>query len=124
MHFEINKNTDVSVLISKIKSLIDSFETSNIIKTEIITIASELIYNIKKYTPHGFIEILYDNDKVQITAKDFGEGIKDLNHAMLEGYSTGGSLGLGLPAIIRFSDEFDAQTSYEGTTISSTKMLL
>ncbi len=43
---------------------------------------------------------------VRATFSDQGPGIEDIELALRDGYSTGGSLGLGLPGAQRLSDEF------------------
>lgn len=124
MHFEIDSTTNLQVWVSKTKNYLDKLPTTNIIKTQIATIVSELIYNIQKYTPRGYIDIKHNDLTLHITAKDYGSGIKNLDKALLEGYSTGGTLGLGLPAIIRLSDDFTAETSENGTIIRIQKKLI
>lgn len=47
------------------------------------------------------------------------DGILSIEDAMKEGFSTGGTLGMGLPASDRMSDEFDIESSDQGTTIRS-----
>jgi serine/threonine-protein kinase RsbT len=123
MHFEIDKHTNLQVVLSRVASFTQDLHTTNIKKSEIQTIVSELIYNIQKYTPNGVLQITTKKNIVDIVALDTGGGIKNINNAFLEGYSTGGSLGLGLPAIIRMSDEFEAHTSKSGTNIYIKKRL-
>jgi len=82
-------------------------------QTKIITAASELARNTFQYAKNGIatIELLKDEDKtgVSLFFKDEGPGIKDVNLAMQEGYSSIshlGSLGLGLPGAKRLVNEF------------------
>ena len=59
---------------------------------------------------------------VQVVATDHGPGIPDLQKCMMDGYSTSGSLGLGLPGAKRLMDEFDIQTGPgEGTVVTLIK---
>jgi serine/threonine-protein kinase RsbT len=44
---------------------------------------------------------------IKIIARDEGPGIVDLDRAMQLGYSTSGSLGLGLPGVKKLMDEFE-----------------
>ena len=61
---------------------------------------------------------------IQIVARDRGPGIPDLGLAMRDGYSTGGSLGLGLPGARRLMDEFAIDSEVgKGTTVSMRKWL-
>jgi len=55
---------------------------------------------------------------VRVTFIDNGPGIKDIELAMKDGYSTGKSLGLGLPGTKRLVNEFNIQTEVgKGTTV-------
>src|SRR4051812_40851482 len=69
----------------------------------ISTAISELARNTLRYARTGDILIsLIENGRdrgIMITADDQGPGILNLNHAMMDGFSTSGSLGLGLPGV-------------------------
>ncbi|MBA3241742.1 MAG: ATP-binding protein, partial [Acidobacteria bacterium] len=56
-------------------------------------------------TPHG------DEAGLEIFYADKGPGIYDLDRAIRDGVSTGGSLGAGLGSIRRLMDEFDAYST-------------
>lgn len=47
---------------------------------------------------------------IAVVAVDEGPGIWDLERAMTDGYSTGGSLGIGLGAVARHGDDFAVWT--------------
>jgi serine/threonine-protein kinase RsbT len=52
-------------------------------------------------------------------ARDEGPGIPDVERAMQDGYSTGGSLGIGLPSARRLVDEFEiVSAAGQGTTVT------
>jgi len=76
----------------------------------IATAVSELSTNIYYYAKEGEIGIsIIKNGKkegIEIVALDNGPGIKDINLAMRENFSSRGSLGLGLPGVKRLMDEF------------------
>jgi serine/threonine-protein kinase RsbT len=80
--------------------------------TKLITAGSELARNIIRYARHGqgivSIERLTDGDRRGVRAifTDEGPGIADVQQAMGDGFSTGSSLGLGLPGSKRLVDEF------------------
>lgn len=95
-------------------------------QTKIITAASELARNMLKYAKGGIVLIEIINagkdNGIRLTFKDQGPGIKDVSLAMKDGYSTGRSLGLGLPGTKRLVSEFDIQTEVgKGTTVTVTK---
>jgi serine/threonine-protein kinase RsbT len=57
-----------------------------------------------------------------IVARDDGPGIADLDRAMQDGYSSSGSLGLGLPGSRRLVDEFEIDSAPgKGTRVTLTK---
>lgn len=93
--------------------------------TTIATAISELARNIVDYAENGeMIMSLAQQDGKQgiiIVAKDNGPGIPDLERAMQDGYSTGGSLGLGLPGTKRLMDEFEISSQVGQGTIVTIK---
>jgi serine/threonine-protein kinase RsbT len=57
-----------------------------------------------------------------IVASDDGPGIRDIRMAMRDGFSTSGSLGLGLPGVRRLMDDFEIVSEQgKGTTITVKK---
>lgn len=59
---------------------------------------------------------------VRATFSDAGPGIADIALAMRDGYSSSGSLGLGLPGAKRLVDEFTLDSSAgAGTTVTIVK---
>lgn len=96
--------------------------------TVIATAISEIVRNIVVYAKHGELEISAiragGRQGILIVARDTGPGIADLGRAMTDGYSTGGSLGLGLPGARRLMDEFDiVSTVGQGTTVTMKKWM-
>jgi serine/threonine-protein kinase RsbT len=94
--------------------------------TVISTAISEIARNIVEYACPGEITILTENQDVRVgivvIASDEGPGIEDLDLAMLDGYSSGKGLGLGLPGARRLMDEFSIDsTPGRGTTITMKK---
>ncbi|MGA0599252.1 anti-sigma regulatory factor [Caulobacter sp. KR2-114] len=90
--------------------------------TLIATAISEVARNIVAYAAHG--EILLDLAErngvsgLQVIAQDHGPGIADIDQAMRDGFSTGKSLGLGLPGARRLMDEFEIESEVgKGTTV-------
>jgi serine/threonine-protein kinase RsbT len=97
-------------------------------ETKIITAASELARNILKYCNGAggqlTIERLRKNGRagLRATFTDAGPGIADLPLAMKDGFSSMGSLGLGLGGARRLVDEFHIEsTPGSGTTVHITK---
>ena len=95
-------------------------------QTKLITAASELVRNLLKYGGGGYVllEILSRGREngIRLTFIDKGPGIKDLSLAMKDGYTTGKSLGMGLPGTKRLVSEFDLQSEVgKGTTVTIIK---
>jgi len=95
-------------------------------QTKLITAASELVRNMLNYANGGKIRIEIvsrgrDNG-IRLTFVDTGPGIKDISLAMKDGWSTGRSLGLGLPGTKRLVNEFNIQSETgKGTTVTIIK---
>ncbi|MEW6505879.1 MAG: anti-sigma regulatory factor, partial [Chloroflexota bacterium] len=93
----------------------------------ISTAAAELSTNILRYAGKGelILRIVVKMDRVgiEITAVDNGPGIKDVNKALEDSYTTTkGSLGLGLPSVRRIMDDFKIESSSDkGTCITVCK---
>jgi serine/threonine-protein kinase RsbT len=57
---------------------------------------------------------------IEVIVEDNGPGISDVENAMLDGYSTNGGLGSGLPGGRRLMDEFEIETKLGcGTRIAA-----
>ena len=102
------------------------FSSSNL--TLIATTISELARNIVLYARRGEIVLsrLEENGRsgIAVTAQDDGPGIPDINLAMQSGYSTSGSLGLGLPGVRRLMDEFVIVSEpRKGTIVTAKKWI-
>ena len=94
--------------------------------TLIATAISEVARNIVAHAGHGEIEISTRRQArrngVVVVARDSGPGIAQVAQAMQDGFSTSGSLGLGLPGARRLMDEFDIASEVgRGTTITMIK---
>ena len=94
----------------------------------IATAVSELARNILKYAHSGEIQLRQVEGRrgrgIEIEAVDQGPGIADLEAAMRDHFSSGGTLGLGLPGVRRMMDEFSlASTPGEGTHVTVVKWI-
>lgn len=88
----------------------------------IATAISEAARNILQYAKHGTIQISIIEQGgrrgIGIIATDNGPGIADLDLAMMDGYSSSGGLGLGLPGIKRLMSELEIISEVgRGTTL-------
>ncbi len=86
------------------------------------TAVSELARNILKYAGRGEIRLrCLEGSRglgLEIEAVDSGPGIEDIESAMRDHWSSGGSLGLGLPGVERMMNEFSVESEPgEGTRV-------
>ncbi len=75
----------------------------------------------------GVADVSVTEDEILIVLKDHGPGIKDINKAMEEGYSSatdnirslGFGAGMGLPNMKRYTDDMKIESVVgEGTTVT------
>jgi serine/threonine-protein kinase RsbT len=102
------------------------FSTSDL--TVLVTAISEIARNIVQYAGSGEVTIGVVRDGadrgIAVVATDQGPGIPDVEQAMRDGFSTGRSLGLGLPGARRLMDEFDLDSEPgRGTTVTMRKWM-
>jgi serine/threonine-protein kinase RsbT len=97
-------------------------------ETKLITAGSEIARNILKYAGDVGGQLVVQElsqggrNGLRAVFSDRGPGIADVAMAMTDGYSTGGSLGIGLPGARRLVDEFDLKSvPREGTTVTLIK---
>lgn len=92
-------------------------------------IAYEAEINLVIHADGGTLKAVISEDRLEITAKDEGPGIPDIEQAMTEGYTTasnqaremGFGAGMGLPNIKRNSDLFEIESvPGAGTVLRST----
>lgn len=122
----IRSDSDIVMVRQQARALAKELGFSASDLTLIATALSELARNIVEYAQQG--EIILSQIKqgelrgLVIVARDSGPGIADIERAMLDGYSTGKGLGLGLPGAKRLMDEFEITSCVgQGTTIKATK---
>ncbi|MEL1255916.1 anti-sigma regulatory factor [Flavobacterium sp. DGU38] len=122
----ILREQDVVPLRNRVKEYGVKVGMSILNQTKLITATSELVRNLLKYGGGGkvIIESVSNgrDNGVRVTFIDNGPGIADIDLAMKDGYSTGKSLGLGLPGTKRLVNEFDIKSELgNGTTVTITK---
>lgn len=94
---------------------------------EISLAVSEVAQNAIRYAGHGKVNLSSTNygRVLNITVKDDGPGIPDLDKAMAKGFSSNKtSLGIGLDVASRSVDEFEIQSDADiGTQVTMRKFL-
>ena len=122
----VAKEQDVVFLKNRVKEVAVKIKMGLVNQTRLITAASELVRNMMRYANGGdcVVEVVSSgrNNGVRLTFRDQGPGIPDLALAMKDGFSTGKSLGLGLPGTKRLVNEFDLKSKVgEGTIVTIIK---
>lgn len=118
----IDSDQDIVLARQKGRALALEFGFSAGDATLIATAISELARNIVTYAKRGQIALKVVSNGtrqgVSIIASDQGPGIPDIRQAMRDGFSTSGSLGMGLPGVRRLVDDFEITSQPGlGTTV-------
>jgi serine/threonine-protein kinase RsbT len=95
-------------------------------QTVIAAAISEIARNILMYAKRGEMRLQAVNDGPRqgliVVAEDHGPGIRDVDRALQDGYSTSGGLGLGMPGARRLMDEFEVVSAVgQGTRVTMKK---
>ena len=123
---EINSDQDIVIARQKGWVLASELGFSSGDATLIATAISELARNIVSYARRGEIKLkgIHGSSRIGILviASDDGPGILDIRQALRDGFSTSGSLGLGLPGVRRLMDEFEINSQPgKGTMVAVKK---
>lgn len=122
----ITGDADIVTARSQAKALADALGFSRTDQTVIAAAVSEIARNIVAYAGVGEVVLRAQRRDgrwgLVVVATDDGPGIADPEQALTDGYSTGGSLGVGLPGARRLMDslEIDSQLG-GGTTVTMLK---
>jgi serine/threonine-protein kinase RsbT len=111
---EVLREQDAVFLKNRVREIAVRIKMGLVNQTRLITAASELVRNMLRYANGGLcvIEVISSGriNGVRVTFIDKGPGISDIAQAMRDGFSTGKSLGLGLPGAKRLVNEFDIES--------------
>jgi serine/threonine-protein kinase RsbT len=122
----VTREQDVVPFRNRVKEYATKIGMGLVNQTKLITAASELVRNMLRYGNGGdaLIEVVSKGREngIRITFSDKGPGIPDIAMAMKDGFTTGKSLGLGLPGAKRLVSEFDIKSTVGvGTTVTILK---
>jgi serine/threonine-protein kinase RsbT len=121
----IDRDADIVIARQRGRDLAIQVGFSGADLTVIATAISEVSRNIVAYAKCGEIILqaaALPRRGIVIVARDDGPGIPNIDDAMLDGFSTGKSLGLGLPGARRLMDDFVIEsTAGKGTTVTMKK---
>jgi len=119
----INTEQDAVFLRNRVSEYAAKIKMGLVNQTKLLTAASELVRNMLRYAGGGKVlcEVVSQSvlqTGIRLTFIDSGPGIPDISLAMKDGYSTGKSLGIGLPGAKRLVNEFNIKSQVGvGTSI-------
>ncbi len=126
--FEIVRRLDLQLAVLRCQRSALLLGATELERSVIATIVSELGSNVLKYAAPGTLEVRRlrrdGASEIEITAYDAGPGIADVELALSDHYSSGRTLGLGLPGVRRMADELEIRANPDGgTTVRVRKRL-
>jgi anti-sigma regulatory factor (Ser/Thr protein kinase) len=126
--FEIARPLDLQLAVLRCQRSALLLGATELERSVIATIVSELGSNVLKYAAPGTVEVRRIRrdgaSEVEIVAFDAGPGIPNVELALSDHYSTGRTLGLGLPGVRRMADELEIRANPDGgTTVRVRKRL-
>jgi serine/threonine-protein kinase RsbT len=122
---EIRSSEDVVRVRQRVRALAVESGLGLVDQTKIVTAASELARNTLDYGGGGTVDIEMMNGMrrgVRLVFEDQGPGIKDIDAALRDGFTTGSGLGLGLGGAKRLCSEFAIHSVVgQGTRVTCTR---
>jgi serine/threonine-protein kinase RsbT len=107
----INVESDVLVARQAGRDMAKQLGFGSADQTRLATAISELGRNVINYAKEGLCTIIDESDqsmiRLKVIVEDHGPGIPDIQKALTDGFTTGRSLGVGLPGTKRLVHEFD-----------------
>jgi serine/threonine-protein kinase RsbT len=107
----INVESDVLIARQAGRDMAKQLGFGSADQTRLATAISELGRNVINYAVEGVCRIYDESDqsmiRLKVIVEDHGPGIPDIKKALTDGFTTGRSLGVGLPGTKRLVHEFD-----------------
>jgi serine/threonine-protein kinase RsbT len=122
----LRNEQDIVLARQMVRKLSQEVAFSLVDQTKMVTAASELARNALVHGGGGELlwEVLREGDKkgVRLAFIDNGPGIANLELAMMDGWTSGGGLGMGLSGAKRLVNEFDLESKVgAGTRVTITR---
>lgn len=122
----VRTSEDVVLVRTSVRRLAADLRFGIVDQTKIVTAASEIARNTLDYGRGGDLtmEAVSNGIKkgLRLVFVDRGPGIRDIDQALTDGFTSGNGMGLGLGGTRRLMDEFDIRSVLnEGTTVTITK---
>lgn len=110
----LQQETDIVAIRHAVRQCAEEARLGLVSQTKIVTAASEIARNALVYGGGGECTVAIarrDNrNAVHLVIADRGPGIADLERALVDGYTSGSGLGLGLSGSRRLVDEFSLES--------------
>lgn len=123
IHVPIAAPADLDLARRKARGLARTCGFGRIDTERLVLAVSELATNLLRYARDGDIVLTARENAtcggIQVESRDRGPGIPDLSRALEDGFSTGGGLGSGLPAVRRLLDDFEITSGPHGTRVTA-----
>ncbi len=126
---KIKTDQDTVFLRNRVAEYAGRIKMGLVNQTKLLTASSELVRNMLRYAGGGNVlcEIVSQSvlqKGIRLTFIDQGPGIPNIGDAMKDGYSTGKSLGLGLPGAKRLVNLFEIKSEIgQGTSVMILKWI-
>jgi serine/threonine-protein kinase RsbT len=113
---------------SEIKVILKDLGLNSDIVRRSVVVSFEAEMNVVMYANHGTLTLILTDEDICLEISDEGPGIPDINLALQEGYSTatdemreqGFGFGMGLPNMVKNSDEFGIESVVgQGTKVTA-----
>jgi serine/threonine-protein kinase RsbT len=122
---KVSIKSDKDMLVAKavLRELAQEVKLQPLEFTKLATATSEIARNMLDYAKGGEMTAMVVKrgikEGIKVICTDQGPGIADMALAMKNGWSSKGSLGLGLPGAKRLVNEFNVESEQgKGTSIS------
>jgi len=120
---DVSDYEDIVVSRKKAREIVGQMGYTQLDQTRVVTAVSELSRNMVVHADTGHFTIMKISknliEGLLFVFHDQGPGIENVETALKKGFSTSGSLGLGLYGAKSLADEFDIDsTPKRGTRIS------
>lgn len=124
----IRRNADIVTARDSVRTHAQQLGFGLVGQSRVATAVSELARNIVVYAKSGKISVAKLNDgakkEMEIVCEDEGPGIPDIDQAMAEGCTTGGTLGISLPGAKKLVDQMEVWPEPgKGTRVTLRKFL-
>lgn len=115
MMIEVRESSQTGEARRKAAELALDLQLGEVRSGAVAVVVTEMATNLVKHAGSGtmFLQRVQENGSsgLRLMAVDKGPGIADVTRALQDGHSTAGSMGTGLGAVRRLSDQFEVYSS-------------